>query len=165
MELNTNENIEKAFDELSVDNDSNVGDNISNADTIETLNDTKKRKLTRDAFKRNDNGYHVYYIVKRKTKIKIETFSTSCNPGSYIRCPYTGYRTNDKVGTSGENNYFKVNMSSIGNGNNPVILYYPDCESFERHHFINVPQNFKNEWSQKNKYMETPKHFEKTVVN
>ena len=62
-----------------------------------------------------------------------------------------------------KNNYFKVNMSSIGNGNEPVILYYPDCESFERHHFINVPQNFKNEWSKKNKYVEQPKHLQ-TIV-
>lgn len=149
MDLDMNENIERAFEELSVDINSDILDNVSAADTIETLNDTKKKKLTRDIFKKNDSGYHMYYIIKRKTKIKIEVFSTSCNPGTYIRCPYTGYKTNDKVGSYNENNYFKVNMSSIGNGNTPVILYYPDCESFERHHFINIPQNFKNEWSNK----------------
>lgn len=163
MELEINENIERAFEELSADVDSDILDNVSAADTIETLNDTKKKKLTRDIFKKNDSGYHMYYIIKRKTKIKIEVFSTSCNPGTYIRCPYTGYKTNDKVGSYNENNYFKVNMSSIGNGNAPVILYYPDCESFERHHFINVPQNFKNEWSKKNKYVEQPKHLQ-TIV-
>ena len=63
MELEMNENIERAFQELSADVDSDIGDNVSAADTIETLNDTKKKKLTRDIFKKNDSGYHMYYII------------------------------------------------------------------------------------------------------
>ena len=48
LDMNMNENIERAFEELSVDINSDILDNVSAADTIETLNDTKKKKLTRD---------------------------------------------------------------------------------------------------------------------
>lgn len=144
MDSEMNQNIEEAFDNLQMDTGIDIDDNDSIAETIESVNESKKRKLTRDTIKKNDPGYFMYHIIKRKTKIKIEVFATTCNVGSYIRCPYTGYRTNDKVGTAAENNYFKVNMSSIGNGHHPVILYYPSADAFERHHFITVPQYIKN---------------------
>ena len=62
LDMNMNENIERAFEELSVDINSDILDNVSAADTIETLNDTKKKKLTRDIFKKNDT---VVLLAKR----------------------------------------------------------------------------------------------------
>ena len=113
--------------------------------TIESINDdAKKRRVIRDSFKRNDPGYNMYFILKNKVNIKIEAYSTGINVGTYIRCPFTGIRSNDKVGSIEENFYFKARMPSIGNGNLPVTLYYTTPDSFERHHFVSIPQKIKN---------------------
>ena len=58
------------------------------AQTIESLNEeTKKRRRVSDMVKKSDPGYHYYYIIKNKIKIKVEVYSTSCNARSLIRCP------------------------------------------------------------------------------
>lgn len=158
---NSSENIDRAFEELSVD----MGyEDASVADTIQTAEDGVKKRVTRDVLKRSDNGYHVYYIIKRNTKIKIEMFSTTCNTGGLIRCPYTGYRTNDRVGSAAEKNYFKAKMPSVGNGTIPIILYYPSADAFERHHFITIPQYIKNSWTSKEKTVFDEEPIYATVV-
>ena len=37
-------------------------------------------------------------------------------PGSYILCPYSGIKSNDKVGSRDESFYFKARMPVISNG-------------------------------------------------
>tara|TARA_B100000123_G_scaffold272235_1_gene254198 strand:- start:1016 stop:1531 length:516 start_codon:yes stop_codon:yes gene_type:complete len=120
------------------------------AQTIDSINEeTKKRRRVSDMVKKSDPGYHFYYILKNKIKIKIEVYSTSCNVRSLIRCPFTGIRTGDRVGTKDEEYYFKVRDAVLGSGDAPVTLYYTTPESYERHHFVSLPQSVKNEWHKK----------------
>lgn len=135
---------------LSDEEDINTTTNTIDSTNKETNKETKKRHLVRDYVKKSDPGYNVYYIIKNKVKVKIEMYSTGVNVGTLIRCPFTGIRTGDRVGTVNENFYFKARMPSMGNGDMPLTMYYTTPDSFERHHFINLPQYIKNEWYKKN---------------
>ena len=132
--------------------------------TIESVNDdTKKRRVIRDSVKRSDPGYNVYFIIKNKIKIKIEMYSTGVNVGSLIRCPFTGMRTTDRVGSANENFYFKARLPSISNGDVPLTLYYTTPDSFERHHFTTLPQEIKNAWYEKNNMMVPQQKYQETI--
>lgn len=142
--------INEMVDNGSLESASDSGEDESIAQTIESLNEeTKKRRRVSDMVKKSDPGYHFYYIVKNKIKIKVEVYSTSCNARSLIRCPFTGIRSNDRVGTKDEDYYFKVRDLSLGRGDAPITLYYTTPESYERHHFVNLPQVVKNKWHKK----------------
>lgn len=139
-------------------------DEDSVINTIESVNGNLNKKGTnKDTIKKLDAGYNVYYIIKNKIKIRIEMYSTSANVGTLIRCPFTGIRSNDKVGSANENYYFKARMPSKGKGDVPITLYYTTPDSFERHHFINIPQQVKNEWYEKNNIMVPQQKYQETI--
>ena len=84
-------------------------------------------------------------------KIKVEVYSTKSGVGTLIRCPFTGMRTNDRVGSFEENYYFKVRFPVVGNGDEPVTLYYTTPESYERHHMCDLGEKSKEDWRNRRK--------------
>lgn len=129
---------------IEVQSESSIDDSVSLSENSQVV---KKSASPR----KNYPGYIKYYVYKKKKKIKIECFSTSCNPGSYILCPYSGIRSNDKVGSADEGYYFKARMPVIGNGNVPVTLYYDSPEAYERHHLVTLSNQVKESWNSKRK--------------
>lgn len=115
------------------------------------VSDSIKKFSTMRKSVKGDVGYHKYFIERGNKKIRIELYGTKLNIGSYIRCPITGIRLDDKVGSLQENNYFKVNMSSITNGDENMSFFYNTPEEFERHHLVILPQYIKNDWYEKKK--------------
>ena len=109
-----------------------------------SLDSNKKRKRIKHDVK--DPFYHKYVITKKGMNIKVESYSTRSIPGALIRCPYTGIRSNDRVGSSDEDFYFKVSMPSISNGNEPVVYFYNSPEDFERHHLVSLSQEIKKKF-------------------
>ena len=90
-----------------------------------------------------------YYITSRRfgKKMKeIAMYSTNCTPGRLIRDPVFGTRCNDRVGSLAERNYFRVRMTTIGDGTVPVTLYYDCPEAYEKHMRTTVSYELKKEW-------------------
>ena len=114
--------------------------------------DTYERKIKKkSSLNKNDVGYNKFYIQKKNLKIKVEVFSTNSNVGSLIRCPFTGIRTNDRVGSRDEDYYYKVKCPAISKGDVPVVLYYTTPESFERHFMCNLGEKVKENWRNRRK--------------
>lgn len=143
--------LNELMDELSVDTENNESIAESLPSFINDVMDKKERKKLRELAKKSDPGYHSYYILRKNTKIKIECYSTGCNPGTRIRCPTTGMRFSDRVSSLQEQLYYKVRMPAIGTGDEPVTLYYDTPESYERHHFTALPQIAKEDWQNRNR--------------
>ena len=76
----------------------------------------------------------------------VELYSTRCNPGRLIRNPIVGSRTNDRVGSLAERTYFRVRMTTVGDGIEPVTLYYDSPETYETHMHTKVSNDIKKEW-------------------
>ena len=120
-------------------------------DDSDTLSEKSQMVKKSASSRKNFPGYIKYYTLKKNKKIKIECFSTSCNPGSYILCPYSGIRSNDRVGSRDESFYFKARMPVISSGNEPITLYYDSPEAFEKHHLVTLSNNIKESWKDKRK--------------
>ena len=120
-------------------------------DDSDTLSEKSQMVKKSASSRKNFPGYIKYYTLKKNKKIKIECFSTSCNPGSYILCPYSGIRSNDRVGSRDESFYFKARMPVISSGNEPITLYYDSPEAFEKHHLVTLSNNIKESWKNKRK--------------
>jgi hypothetical protein len=90
-----------------------------------------------------------YYVTTRRTgkNVKeIAMYSTNCTPGRLIRDPIFGTRCSDRVGSIAERNYFRVRMTTIGDGTVPVTLYYDCPEAYEKHMRTTVSYELKKEW-------------------
>ena len=90
-----------------------------------------------------------YYVTTRRTGSRtkdVELYSTRCNPGHLIRNPISGSRSNDRVGTKAERTYFKIRMTTVGDGVEPVTLYYDSPDTYEKHMHTKVSKNIKREW-------------------
>jgi hypothetical protein len=90
-----------------------------------------------------------YYVTTRRTgkNVKeIAMYSTNCTPGRLIRDPIFGTRCSDRVGSLAERNYFRVRMTTIGDGTVPVTLYYDCPEAYEKHMRTTVSYELKTEW-------------------
>lgn len=120
-------------------------------DDSDTLSEKSQMVKKSASSRKNFPGYIKYYALKKNKNIKIECFSTSCNPGSYIICPYSGIRSNDRVGSRHESFYFKARMPVISTGNEPITLYYDSPEAFEKHHLVTLSNNIKESWKNKRK--------------
>lgn len=120
-------------------------------DDSDTLSEKSQMIKKSASSRKNFPGYIKYYTLKKNKNIKIECFSTSCNPGSYILCPYSGIRSNDRVGSRDESFYFKARMPVISSGNEPITLYYDSPEAFEKHHLVTLSNNIKESWKNKRK--------------
>ena len=81
--------------------------------------------------------------------VKIEMYSTRTTPGSLIRDPHRGSRFKEKVGSLAEHSFFKVRMTSVGDGIDPVTLYYDSPEAYEAHQRTRVAKSYKNAWRDK----------------
>ena len=90
-----------------------------------------------------------YYVINKRVgkKMKrIQIYSTGCNPGRRIRNPMLGFKSNDRVGTLAEHSYFKIRMTTIGNGVEPVTLYYDSPDTYEKHLHTKVSFEIKKAW-------------------
>jgi hypothetical protein len=90
-----------------------------------------------------------YYVTSRRSGSRtkdVELYSTRCNPGNLIRNPISGSRSNDRVGTKAERTYFKIRMTTVGDGVEPVTLYYDSPDTYEKHMHTKVSKNIKKEW-------------------
>lgn len=102
-----------------------------------------------DDLKMQDKGYRK---VKRTINGKltpVEFYSTTSNPGSYIRDAISGAKFgNYATGTSDENLFFKVRIAMGGHdyGSEPITLYYDNPETYERVMGSTVRQTEKEQW-------------------
>lgn len=116
--------------------------------TVKTENSEKIKKLLN---KPKDSGYVKYHLLRGKNNIKIECYGTVQNVGNYIRCPYSGIRGNDKVGSRHENYYFKASMPFVSKGDVNLAYYYDTPEAFERHHLVVLSQDIKDKFYERRK--------------
>jgi hypothetical protein len=143
-------------DEHVVESDSDI-ESETETDTELAINvdvepsvDGSDKRVTRQQYhtelKLSDPDYYV--VTKRvgKKMKRIELYSTRSNPGRLIRNPMFGYKSNDRVGTFAERSYFKIRMTSIGDGVEPVTLYYDSPESYEKHLHATVSHEIKTAW-------------------
>jgi len=121
----------------------------ANVDVEPSIADSDKR-VTKQQYqaelKSSDPDYYV--VTKRvgKKMKRIELYSTRSNPGRLIRNPVAGYKSNDRVGTFAERSYFKIRMTSIGDGIEPITLYYDSPEGYEKHLHTTVSHEIKTAW-------------------
>ena len=143
-------NYENEYDARKSDteSESDTADDITDQDEVMSTaeSDTSAKRLTRAqhirAMKLSDPGYHSVVRGNRR----VELYSTRCNPGAYIRDPRIGSLTRDRVGTLAERMYFKVRMTSIGDGVEPVTLFYDSPDSYEKHMRTRLPNDIKQSW-------------------
>ena len=128
-------------------------DNVSVAESIADSNASVKRTSKRQVEKEIRLSDPDFYVTSRRVgkKMKeIAMYSTNCNPGRLIRDPVFGTRYRDRVGTLAERNYFRVRMTTIGDGTVPVTLYYDCPEAYEKHMKTTVSHELKKEWRARN---------------
>ena len=129
--------------DISVDIDmkSNVGSDIST------------KRLTREQYikmmKLRDPDYYTIVRRTKKKNVTVEMYSTRCNPGVFIRDPKFGTRTKDRVGTLAEHSYFKVRMTTVGDGVEPVTLFYDSPDAYEIHQKNKLSHEIKQSWRSK----------------
>ncbi len=151
--------------ENPVENDENESEPETESeidvDNASLGSDATPARLTRQqvakAVKLADPGYSVVRKLtgrkpNGKSKItKIEMYSTHSNPGYHIRNPVHGHRYTDTVGSLAEHGFFKVRNVSVGDGTNPITLYYDSPEAYEAHQRTTVPPEIKRAWQEKKK--------------
>ncbi len=120
-----------------------------------SLNRKKQKKLLED-YKKSDPNYYMYKKMvllekNEKEPVKIELYSTSLTPGNKIRDAITGMRYNERVGSNNEDLYFKVRMTTIHDAKNVITLFYNSPEEYERHQYVNISDEIKRKWRNKNK--------------
>ena len=142
--------------ESELDTESDV-----DVDNASVASDVTPARLTRQQVAKEtklaDPGYNV--VMKQTGKrqngknkfVKIEMYSTHANPGYHIRDAVHGHRYTDKVGSLAEHGFFKVRNVSIGDGSNPITLYYDSPEGYEAHQRTTVPSTIKKAWLEKKK--------------
>jgi hypothetical protein len=93
-----------------------------------------------------------YRSVRRQLGNKIRTiemYSTNMTPGRRIRDPVSGIRLNERVGTMDEKRFFKIHMTSFGDGSETNVLFYSSPEAYERHQRTRMPFTEKAAWHQR----------------
>ena len=126
------------------------GDNMSieSTDQISVSNRRTKIKRAIDEMKKMDPAYNV--ILTKSGDKKTEFYASCAIPGAIIRDATTGiqYRE-DRVGSVREGLYFKVSYNGIyGNGQ---TLFYNGPGEYESHFGVQVDEQLKNEWTEKNR--------------
>jgi len=112
-------------------------------------NSSQKRLSTVDVKSLDPDYYVTTTRVNRKVK-KLVCILLFWNPGRLIRDPVFGNRSKDRVGTIAERNYFRVRMTTVGDGINPVTLYYDCPEAYEKHMRTKVSYEVKSKWRNRN---------------
>lgn len=159
---------------------------INNEDTggdAAAQNKRKRKNLVNDELQREKNAIlrnkftiEKEVLIERLTKTsrviqtlrKIEiTYYSSGNHGSYIRNALTGQKTQFRVGSSDEHEFFTIAMCPnlefvshpIGYDGGSVKLFYASPSEFEKHQFEILSDNVKSEWIAK----QNMPHFNKTI--
>ena len=118
--------------------------------TSEAGSDNSAKHVTKAQYMReqktSDPDYHKIVRRANKKTMSIEMYSTRCNPGVLIRDPRFGTKCKDRVGTLAERSYFKVRMTSFGDGCEPVTLFYDSPEGYEKHQRTRLPHDIKQSW-------------------
>jgi len=106
--------------------------------------------------KKSDNGYFKIKQRMNKRDVVTEGYSSSNNPGCYIRNCVTGRYEIDRfgkkiaiVGSKDEELYYKVTLTGNGVGKEPRTLFYQSLSQYERHFKTVVAQNIRDKWNQK----------------
>jgi hypothetical protein len=134
------------------DNESESDSEIETESIIVSVtgsNASVKRISNKDALY-SDPDYHVLTCRVGKKMKNIAMYSTHWNPGRLIRDPVFGTHSKDRVGTLAERDYFKVRMTSIGDGLNTITLYYDCPEAYEKHLRTKVSYEIKTTWRNRN---------------
>jgi len=126
--------------------------------TIKTINEDGTYDIQfgdneKENVSRNVKSKYIFFpsSVTNGQKVKIEYYHTTNSPGFTVRNAVTGmYETGCKVGSSDEDAFFKVNVSSNGtNTRDPHILYFDNPEQYERHFVTKISQADKEKWNLK----------------
>lgn len=99
------------------------------------------------------------FTIKRKVAGKTKTaeyYETKNIPNAKIVNAITGfpYMSDDgkikyNIGSRSENLLFKVKLITGENKNASAILFYDSPEQYERHQFLNLSENIKQDWQRK----------------
>lgn len=138
------------YNDQNITSDSESECDESEIDTSSLASDATPRYLSKQQFmkamKLADPGYKVVSRRVGNKNVKIEMYSTRTTPGTLIRDPHRGVRYNVKVGTLAEHSFFKVRMTSFGDGIEPITLYYDSPEAYEIHQRTRISPACKNAW-------------------
>ena len=135
------------------ENDNGI-DTVSVANSVVDSNTSERRVSKRQQQKAIKLSDPDHYVTARRVgnKVKeIELYSTRCNPGRLIRDPVFGTRSKDRVGSLAERNYFRVRLTTVGDGVDAVTLYYDCPEAYEKHMRTSVSYETKKEWRARTK--------------
>ena len=87
----------------------------------------------------------------RNLRKEIEYYSTGYSPGTFIRCPLSGQRTNYRVGTRDEDLFYSVIMATGHNGQKtPDHLYYSSPDEYARHWNVKLNPEETRRWYTRN---------------
>lgn len=139
--------------ETEVETESESEIDIRSVASDETPTYLNKQQLIK-AMKLADPDYNVVSRRIGKKTVKIEMYSTRTTPGALIRDPHRGGRFKEKVGSLAEYSFFKVRMASVGDGIEPVTLYYDSPEAYETHQRTHVSIANKNAWRERKQLYE-----------
>jgi hypothetical protein len=126
----------------------------SDIESESTISVVKKNKFVE--INTNDPGY---FCVKDKIhgkKTRVVAYSSCLIPGVPIRNAMTGYFETDymgkptaRVGTSDEDQFFKVTLAINGIGSATRTLFYDSVGQYERHFKTRVSQATTDIWNKK----------------
>lgn len=136
--------------ESESENDIETGSVVmSVADSNASVKRISKRQVEKEIRSSDPDYYVTARRIGKKVK-EIAMYSTNCTPGRLIRDPIFGTRYKDRVGSLAERNYFRIRMTTIGDGTVPVTLYYDCPEAYEKHMRTTVSYELKKEWRARN---------------
>ena len=132
------------------DNLSVVTDDLSTKSAEKKVFKMGRNGWKYDDIKMLDSGYHRIVRSHDGIKTKMEVYSTSFIPGTWIRDAITGHKyPNYRVGSWHEDLFFKVKDTSGYVGKETYCLYYDSPEQYERQFKANVSVAIKNKWTDK----------------
>lgn len=120
----------------------------------------KSKKLIQD-YKNLDKGYRSIIRHIDRKKVRIDLYVTSYVPGTTIRDAVTGLKYGGfRVGTLGEDYFFKVKMATGELGRDAGHLYFETPSQCEKYLRIHISEKTKKKWNAK--YEEFSKKFKLT---
>ena len=132
------------------DNLSVVTDDLSTKSAEKKVFKMGRNGWKYDDIKMLDSGYHRIVRSHDGIKTKMEVYSTSFIPGTWIRDAITGHKyPNYRVGSWHEDLFFKVKDTSGYVGKETYCLYYDSPEQYERHMKGTVSDTVKRTWTEK----------------
>jgi len=144
--MTRNESESESESENEVIETGSVHESVAESTSSDKRASKKQRQYQQQQLAPSDPDYYVIQRHSGKKMKDVALYSTYCNPGRLIRDPVFGTRTNDRVGSLAERSYFRVRMTTVGDGSEPVTLYYDCPEAYEKHLFASVSHETKKEW-------------------